>query len=94
MGMTSLIIQMIAGAIGGNVAGAAVRGWSLRVLGNTVAGIVGGGIVGQLLLALLNAHGIMDPSSILANVAGGGVGGVSVMLLAGWIRSRFGKSHR
>jgi len=92
MNIASLIIQMIAGAIGGNVAGSAIRTWNLGVLGNSLAGLVGGGIGGQTLAAVLDARGIMDPSSILANIAGGGVGGVVLMLLVGLIRSRIGKS--
>ncbi|MBE1162967.1 hypothetical protein [Dyella acidiphila] len=94
MSVASLIIQLIAGAIGGNVAGCAIRGWSLGMWGNTLAGVAGGGIVGQCLLALLRARGIADPSAILANVAGGGVGGVMLMLLAGAILAHRGKSRR
>jgi uncharacterized membrane protein YeaQ/YmgE (transglycosylase-associated protein family) len=93
MNITSLIIQMIAGAIGGNVAGAAIRTWSLGVLGNSLAGIVGGGVGGQILASVLGARGIGDPSSILANVAGGGVGGVILMMLAGLVRWRMVKAR-
>jgi uncharacterized membrane protein YeaQ/YmgE (transglycosylase-associated protein family) len=92
MNITSLAIQMIAGAIGGNVAGSAIRTWSLGVLGNSIAGVVGGGIGGQLVAGVLGAHGIMDPSSILANIAGGGVGGVILMMLLGLVRSLIRKA--
>ena len=44
-----LIIQLIAGAVGGNAAGAAAKNMSLGPLGNTIAGAVGGGVLGQLL---------------------------------------------
>jgi uncharacterized membrane protein YeaQ/YmgE (transglycosylase-associated protein family) len=94
MNITSLIIQMIAGAIGGNVAGSAVRTWSLGVLGNSLTGMVGGGIGGQIVAMALGARGIADPSSILANIAGGGVGGVVLMMLAGFAQSRLRKSGR
>lgn len=92
MNVSSLVIQMIAGTIGGNVAGSAVRGWSLGVFGNSIAGLVGGVIDGQLVASILDAHGVTDPSSILANIAGGGVGGVIIMLLLGLLRSLTRKS--
>jgi hypothetical protein len=49
MDFTSLLIQLVAGAIGGNAAGAALKKYSLGTLGNTIAGILGGGIGGQLI---------------------------------------------
>ncbi len=44
-----LIIQLIAGAIGGNAAGALLKRQSLGTLGNSVAGVLGGGLGGQIL---------------------------------------------
>ena len=40
--MEQLIIQLISGAVGGNVAGAAMKEKSLGTVGNSIAGIVGG----------------------------------------------------
>ena len=48
-----LIMQLIAGAVGGNAAGAAAKNVSLGGLGNTIAGAVGGGALGQLLPMIL-----------------------------------------
>ena len=42
MDITSLIIQLIVGAIGGNAAGKAMPDKSLGTLGNTIAGVIGG----------------------------------------------------
>ena len=54
----------------------------LARLGNSLAGILGGGIGGQLLGMLGmgggEAAGAMDLNSILTNVAAGGAGGVCV----------------
>jgi len=44
----NLIIQLIAGAIGGNAVGAASKDVNLGTLGNTIAGAVGGVGGGQL----------------------------------------------
>jgi uncharacterized membrane protein YeaQ/YmgE (transglycosylase-associated protein family) len=49
----NLIIQLIAGAVGGNAVGAASKDISLGTLGNTIAGAVGGVGGGQLLSALI-----------------------------------------
>jgi len=44
-----LIIQLVSGALGGNVAGSLLKNFSLGTLGNSIAGIVGGGLGGTLL---------------------------------------------
>jgi uncharacterized membrane protein YeaQ/YmgE (transglycosylase-associated protein family) len=46
MDVTSLIVELISGAVGGNVAGAAIKEKSLGAVGNSLAGIVGGGFGG------------------------------------------------
>lgn len=44
MDLAGLLISLISGAVGGNVAGAAMQDKSLGVVGNSIAGIVGGGL--------------------------------------------------
>lgn len=53
MDIVGLIIQLICGAVGGNVAGALLKNFSLGTAGNSIAGIIGGGLGGQILGALL-----------------------------------------
>jgi len=95
MNIVGLIIQLISGAIGGNVAGAAMKENSLGTLGNSIAGIVGGGLGGTILQAVLGAAassgGSMDLTSILSNVAGGGVGGAILMAIIGIIKNKMAK---
>ena len=94
MDMVSLIIQLISGAAGGNVAGSLLKNISLGTLGNSLAGIVGGGIGGQILSQLLHiapATGGLDLGSIVAQVAGGGVGGGGLMAVIGLVRSMIAK---
>ena len=45
--MIPLIIQLISGAVGGNLAGAILKNLNLGSIGNSIAGIVGGGLVGS-----------------------------------------------
>src|SRR6516164_9018874 len=75
--LINLIIQIIAGAVGGNVAGGAAKNIDLGALGNTIAGAIGGGAGGQLLGMLIpllaNSDSTPDLSSIIGQVDGGGV---------------------
>jgi len=94
MDIVSLLIQLASGALGGNAAGALFKNLSLGTLGNSLAGIVGGGIGGQILSQVLHvapAAGAMDIGSILTQVAGGGVGGGGLMALIGLLRSMTAK---
>ena len=84
-----LIIQLIAGAIGGNVAGAALKKQSLGTLGNSLAGVLGGGLGGQILAALGmgGAASGLDLAGIVQALASGGVGGGVVMAIIGVLKS-------
>ena len=90
-----LIIQLVSGAAGGNLAGALFKNLSLGTLGNSLAGILGGGLGGQLLGMLGMAAGGdagMDIGSIIGSIAGGGVGGGAIMAVIGLIKNAMGKS--
>jgi uncharacterized membrane protein YeaQ/YmgE (transglycosylase-associated protein family) len=78
MNIVSLLIALVSGAVGGNAAGAAMPDKSLGPLGNSFAGILGGGVGAAVLQALgIMASGgaNMDVGSIVGNIASGGVGG-------------------
>lgn len=98
MNITALIIQLVSGAVGGNVAGSLMSKFNLGPIGNSIAGIVGGGLGGQVLSMLTSGStaaaastGGMDLSSIISSVAGGGVGGSIVMAIVGLIKSQMSK---
>ena len=89
-----LIIQLVTGALGGNVAGKLLKNLSLGTAGNSIVGILGGGLGGQLLGMLgmgAAAEGGMDMSGILGSVAGGGVGGGVLMVIIGAIKNAMSK---
>jgi uncharacterized membrane protein YeaQ/YmgE (transglycosylase-associated protein family) len=103
MNMVPLIIQLISGAVGGNIAGALLKNFNLGPIGNSIAGLVGGGLGGQL-LSMLTSSGAsaaamtatgsgLDVSSILSSVGGGGVGGAVVMVIVGLIKAKMAKSN-
>jgi hypothetical protein len=77
MSYLPLIIQLVCGVVGGNVLGAAVKNLNLGPAGNSIAGLLGGGIGGQLLASLAQggAAGGMDVGTILESIGGGLVGG-------------------
>jgi hypothetical protein len=90
----NLIIQLIAGAVGGNAAGATMKNLNLGTLGNTIAGALGGAGGGSILTALLpilqGAGGNFDIGSLLGQVVGGGVTGAVVTAIVGLIRNMMG----
>ena len=95
MDFLPLIIQLLTGAVGGNVTGKLAKNLDLGTLGNSVAGILGGGIGGQLLgmLGIAAApDGSLDLASILGSVASGGVGGGVLMAIVGLIKSAMAKN--
>jgi len=97
MGATiiNLILQLVSGAAGGNIAGGLLKQYSLGPLGNSIAGIVGGGVGGQLLGMMLGgatgaAAAGPDIGSIITQIIGGGVGGGVLMAIIGLIRQAMG----
>jgi hypothetical protein len=97
MDIVSLIIQLVSGAAGGNIAGALLKKFSLGPLGNSIVWIIGGGLGGQLLAMLgagdagTAAAGGMDVGSIVSSIAGGGIGGGVLMAIVGLIRQAMAK---
>ncbi|MBS0530806.1 MAG: hypothetical protein JSS22_15660, partial [Proteobacteria bacterium] len=51
--LLNLIIQIVGGAIGGNIVGGAPKTNDLGPVGNTIDGAIGGGAGGQLLGMLI-----------------------------------------
>jgi uncharacterized membrane protein YeaQ/YmgE (transglycosylase-associated protein family) len=96
--LMNLVIQLVAGAVGGNAAGALLKQFNLGPLGNSIAGIVGGGLGGQLLNMLVGGGGApvggFDIGSILTQIVGGGVGGGVLLVIVGLIRQVMGGQSR
>lgn len=86
--MVDLIVQLVSGAVGGNVAGAVMKKFSLGTIGNSIVGILGGGLGGQILswvgIGVTQGGGSM--SGILGSLAAGGVGGGGLMAVVGIIK--------
>jgi hypothetical protein len=89
--LINLIIQLIAGAVGGNAVGAGVKNVNLGTLGNTIAGAIGGAGGGTLLTALLpllqGAAGNVDIGALVGQAVGGGVAGAVLTAIVGLIKN-------
>jgi hypothetical protein len=88
----NLIIQIIAGAIGGNAVGAASKDVNLGAAGNTIAGAIGGLGGGQLLTALIpmmaGAGNSVDIGAVVSQAVGGGITGAILAAIVGLIKNK------
>ena len=98
--MIGTILGLLSGAIGGNVAGALMKNFSMGTLWNSVVGILGGGIGSQLLgmlgigaaAATDAVGGGMPDIGTLLGMAGSGVaGGGVLMAIIGMIKNMMNK---
>jgi hypothetical protein len=94
MDIINLLIQLLSGAVGGNVAGNLSRDGGLGPPGNTLAGAVGGGIGGQVLSALLGlasariaATGGLDLAGFVSQLLAGGLSGGILTAIVNMIRA-------
>lgn len=85
--IASLLVQVVAGAVGGAGTGAAAKQYSLGTIGNVIAGAVGGGITGQL----IGSFAGQMIEGWVGDIAGGAIGGIILTLIAGVIKSMMAK---
>ncbi len=86
--LISLLVQIISGAVGGNLAGMTKQ--SLGTGLNTFLGGVGGLVLGQIVSALTGTPGgeALDVAAVGSNIVGGGVGGLVLTWVVGFIKSK------
>ena len=88
-----IIISLLSGALGGNLAGKLLSKFSMCPLWNSIVGILGGGI-GSYLLGMLGMDlggAEMNLTNILGYVAEGGVGGGALMAIIGAVKNAMNK---
>ena len=91
--MEQLIINAISGAVGGGASGATLKQFDMGTIGNVIAGLIGGGVLGQIFSAIwpqLSAalqSGNFDIGSIATQVVSGGVGGIVLQIIAGYVKN-------
>jgi len=92
MDIVTLLVQLVSGAVGGNIAANILKKLSLGSVGNSIVGILGGGLGGLLLQALgvgTGAGGI-DAASVIGSIASGGVGGGVLLAIVGAVKNAMG----
>jgi hypothetical protein len=85
MNLTTLIVQLIGGALGGYAARNVSKEMNLGTIGNAIVGALGGGVGGQIFLTLLGLSGTVQIVSAL--VTGGLSGGLATLLI-GFLKSK------
>jgi hypothetical protein len=94
MDIVKVLINLIAGALGGVGAGRASPNFDLGTIGNIVSGLVGGGVLGQIVtLALPSvvaaaATGHLSVGGIVSQVIAGGAGGAILTAIVGAIKNK------
>jgi hypothetical protein len=92
--MEQILINLVAGALGGMGAGKSSPKFDLGTIGNLVTGLVGGGVVGQVATLLLPSviaaaqSGNLSASGIISQVIAGGAGGAILTAIVGAIKNR------
>ena len=76
--MINLIINLLGGAVGGNIVGGLLKKLSLGTLWNSIIGILGGGLGGRL----------MDSGNIFGNILSSGVGGGVLLAIIGYVKNQ------
>jgi len=98
MDVMSILVQLAAGAGGGNAVGAAMKGRSLGAMGNSAIGAIGGLILGQVVErfsggaisadTVAQAAQGMDLGGIIINLISSGAGGALLTAIVAMLKSR------
>lgn len=92
--MEQILINLVAGALGGVGAGKASPTFDLGTVGNLVAGLVGGGVLGQIVTLLMPSiiaaaqSGNLSVGGIVSQAVAGGAGGAILTAIVGAIKNK------
>jgi hypothetical protein len=92
--MEQLLVSLAAGALGGIGAGKSSPTFDLGMAGNFISGLIGGGVLGQIVTLLLPSimaaaqAGNLTISGIVSQAIAGGAGGAILTALIGAIRNK------
>jgi hypothetical protein len=92
--MEQILINLVAGALGGVGAGKASPNFDLGTMGNVISGLVGGGVLGQVVTLLLPSvvaaaeSGNLSIGGVISQAIAGGAGGAILTALVGAIKNK------
>ena len=92
--MEQILINLVTGALGGVGAGKASPTFDLGTVGNIIAGLVGGGVLGQIItlawpsVVAAAQSGNLSVGGIISQVIAGGAGGAILTAIIGAIKNK------
>lgn len=104
MNWAAILIPIISGVIGGNVAGSSLKKFSLGPTGNSFVGLLGGA-AGAIILGMIGGAGVdsipltsqagtINMSALVAAIGSGGIGGGVLMSVVGVLREKVLKKRK
>jgi hypothetical protein len=92
--MEQIIINLIAGALGGAGVGKASPQFDLGTIGNIISGVVVGGVLGQIVTLVLPSlvaaaqSGNLSVGGVVSQAIAGGAGGAILTAIIGAIKNK------
>ena len=92
--MEQILINLVTGALGGLGAGKASPTFDLGTAGNVISGLVGGGVLGQVVTLLLPSvlaaaqSGNLSVGGVITQAIAGGAGGAILTAVIGAIKNK------
>lgn len=92
--MEQILINLIAGALGGVGAGKSSPTFDLGMVGNIISGLVGGGVLGQIVTLAMPAvtaaaqAGNLSVGGVISQIIAGGAGGAILTAIIGAIKNK------
>ena len=92
--MEQILINLVAGALGGVGIGKSSPTFDLGTIGNIVSGLVGGGVLGQIVTLLLPSvlaaaqSGNLSVGGVITQAVAGGAGGAILTAIIGAIKNK------
>jgi hypothetical protein len=92
--MEQILANLVAGALGGVGVGKSSPTFDLGAIGNIVSGLVGGGVLGQIVTLLLPSltaaaqSGNLSVGGIISQLVAGGAGGAVLTAIIGAIKNK------
>jgi hypothetical protein len=92
--MEQILINLVAGALGGVGAGRSSPTFDLGTAGNIISGLIGGGVLGRIVTLVLPSvvaaaqTGNLSVGGVISQVIAGGAGGAILTALIGAFKNR------
>ena len=92
--MEQILINLVAGALGGVATGKSSPTFDLGTVGNIISGLVGGGILGQIVTLALPSvvaaaqSGNLSVGGVVSQLVAGGDGGAILTAIIGALKNK------